>query len=64
METKRLIEKDPKLNKDDLIVVTGAGGFIGGALTREFHEQGLHPNSRRGQETGPEWYQRVPGWNA
>ena len=29
------------LNKDDLIVITGAGGFIAGALTRHFHELGL-----------------------
>jgi hypothetical protein len=27
--------------KDDLIVITGAGGFIAGALTRYFHERGL-----------------------
>ena len=32
MQKKRLIEKDPQLNKDDLIVITGAGGFIGGNL--------------------------------
>ena len=25
METKRLIEKDPQLQKEDLIVLTGAG---------------------------------------
>ena len=31
-EHKRLVEKDPKLKKDDLIVIGGAGGFIGGAL--------------------------------
>ena len=29
------------INKDDLIVITGAGGFIGGALTRYFHDQGF-----------------------
>ena len=28
-------------NKDDLIVIGGAGGFIAGALTRYFHEQGF-----------------------
>ena len=29
------------LNKDDLIVVTGAGGFIGGSLIRYFSDQGF-----------------------
>jgi hypothetical protein len=27
--------------KDDLIVIGGAGGFIGGSLTRYFHDRGL-----------------------
>ena len=36
-EKKRLIEKDPTLDKDDLIVIGGGGGFIGGALARYFH---------------------------
>ncbi len=27
--------------KDDLIVIAGAGGFIAGALTRYFHDQGF-----------------------
>ena len=30
MEPKRLVGKDPKLKPDDLPVITGAGGFIGG----------------------------------
>ena len=30
-----------ELNKDDQIVIGGAGGFIAGALTRYFHEQGF-----------------------
>jgi nucleoside-diphosphate-sugar epimerase len=29
------------LNKNDLIVVTGAGGFIAGALVEYFHNQGF-----------------------
>ena len=31
----------PGRNKDDLIVVAGAGGFIGGSLVRYFHDQGF-----------------------
>jgi nucleoside-diphosphate-sugar epimerase len=29
------------LQKDDQIVITGAGGFIAGALARYFHDQGF-----------------------
>ena len=61
MEKKRLIEKDPKLKKDDLIVIGGAGGFIGGALARYFTGKGF--TRIRGIDKKPvtEWYQRVPG---
>jgi nucleoside-diphosphate-sugar epimerase len=49
------------LDKDDLIVITGAGGFIAGALTRYFHEQGF--TNIRAVDKKPlyKWYQRVPG---
>jgi len=61
MSTKRLVEKDPKLKKDDLIVIGGAGGFIGGALARYFRNKGF--TRIRGADKKPvsEWYQRVPG---
>lgn len=49
------------LNKDDLIVITGAGGFIGGALTRYFHEKGFRRIRAIDRKPIPEWYQRVPG---
>ena len=29
------------MEKDELILVTGAGGFIAGALTRYFHDKGF-----------------------
>jgi nucleoside-diphosphate-sugar epimerase len=49
------------LNKDDLILITGAGGFIGGSLARYFHDQGF--NRIRAVDKKPlvEWYQRIPG---
>jgi nucleoside-diphosphate-sugar epimerase len=61
MEQKRLIEKDPVLRKDDLIVIAGAGGFIGGALARYFRSKGFTRIRGADKKPLPEWYQRVPG---
>lgn len=52
---------DPTLNKDDLIVIAGAGGFIGGALTRHFSEQGFTRIRAVDKKPVPRWYQRIPG---
>jgi len=49
------------LNKDDLIVITGAGGFIGGALARYFHDQGFTRIRVIDKKPLPEWYQRTSG---
>jgi len=49
------------LDGDALIVVTGAGGFIGGALTRYFHEQGFRRVRAVDRKPLPDWYQRVAG---
>lgn len=49
------------MSKDDLILVTGAGGFIGGNLVRYFRQQ---KGSRlRAVDKKPlsDWYQRVEG---
>ena len=51
----------PDLKKDDLIVIAGAGGFIAGALTRYFHDQGFTRIRAIDKKPLPEWYQRVPG---
>ncbi len=59
--TSRLVEKDPKLNPDDLIVITGAGGFIGGALARYFTKKGFTRIRAVDKKPLYEWYQRVPG---
>ena len=40
-EKKRVVEKDPPLEKDDLIVITGAGGFIAGNLALYFKNKGF-----------------------
>ncbi|MHC4682077.1 MAG: NAD-dependent epimerase/dehydratase family protein [Planctomycetota bacterium] len=49
------------LNKDDLIVLAGAGGFIAGALARYFHEQGFTHIRAVDKKPLGQWYQRVPG---
>jgi nucleoside-diphosphate-sugar epimerase len=61
MQAKYVVEKDPKLKKDDLIVIGGGGGFIGGALTRYFSEQGFTRIRAVDKKPLPEWYQHVPG---
>jgi len=47
--------------KDDLLVVAGAGGFIGGALVRYFHGKGFHGIRAVDKKPLPDWYQRTPG---
>src|SRR5215469_11555877 len=61
METKRIVEKDAPLKKDDLIVITGGGGFIGGNLALYFKKKGF--TNIRAVDKKPlyEWYLHVPG---
>jgi nucleoside-diphosphate-sugar epimerase len=47
--------------KDDLIVITGAGGFIAGALVRYFHDRGFTRIRAVDKKPLPDWYQHVPG---
>ncbi len=49
------------LNKNDLIVVTGAGGFIAGSLVEYLHNQGFTHIRAIDKKPLPQWYQRVPG---
>ena len=49
------------LKKDDLIVIGGAGGFIAGALTTYFKEQGFTRIRAIDKKPLPEWYQIVSG---
>ena len=42
--------------KDDLIVITGAGGFIGGALGPLFHERGFTRIRAVDKKPLPDWY--------
>jgi nucleoside-diphosphate-sugar epimerase len=46
---------------DRQIVVTGAGGFIGGSLVRYFHDGGFTRIRAVDKKPLPGWYQRTPG---
>src|SRR6185503_5438445 len=55
------IERRSQMSKNDLVVVTGAGGFIGGHLIRVLQQRGH--TKIRGVDNKPlgEWYQKTPG---
>src|SRR5579862_297272 len=61
MRTRHDIQIDRQIEKDDLIVIAGAGGFIAGALTRYFHDLGFTRIRAIDRKPIPNWYQRVPG---
>src|SRR5688572_30902991 len=52
------IQRD--LKQDDLIVVAGAGGFIGGSLVRYFHDLGFTRIRAVDKKPLSNWYQRIP----
>jgi nucleoside-diphosphate-sugar epimerase len=60
-QKKPASERQPKLRKDDLILIGGAGGFIGGSLARYFRDRGFTQIRAVDKKPLPEWYQRVPG---
>lgn len=49
------------MRKDDLIVITGAGGFIAGNLVRYFKDQGFTRIRAVDKKPLYEWYLQVPG---
>ena len=61
MDRKRRVERDPKLKKDDLIVIAGAGGFIAGNLAKYFRDRGFTRIRAVDKKPLVEWYLRVPG---
>ena len=61
MSTQPAVNIKRDLNKDDLIVITGAGGFIAGSLTRYFHDLGYTRIRAIDKKPLPYWYQRVLG---
>jgi GDP-D-mannose 3',5'-epimerase len=62
MESKhRLVEQDPTTKKDDLLVITGAGGFIAGNLALYFKKKGFTRIRAVDKKPLYEWYLHVPG---
>ena len=61
MSEKAVVKLTRDTKKDDLIVITGAGGFIAGSLTRYFHDQGFTHIRAVDKKPLPDWYQVVPG---
>ena len=51
----------PGMKKNDLIVIAGAGGFIGGSLTRYFHNHGFTRIRAVDKKPLPLWYQVTEG---
>lgn len=49
------------MTKDDLIVIAGAGGFIGGSLARYFTEKGFSNIRAVDKKPIDQWYQTVDG---
>ena len=60
-DTKTRVDRDAPVDKNDLIVITGAGGFIGGNLALYFHNRGF--TNIRAVDKKPlyEWYLHTPG---
>ena len=49
------------LDKNELIVIAGAGGFIAGTLTRYLHDKGFTHIRAIDKKPLSNWYQRIPG---
>jgi nucleoside-diphosphate-sugar epimerase len=50
-----------ELQTDDLIAITGAGGFIGGSLVKYFHDNGFTRIRAVDKKPLDHWYQCIPG---
>ncbi len=61
MNAEPVVKLTRDTKKDDLIVITGAGGFIAGALTHYFHDQGFTRIRAIDKKPLPNWYQHVSG---
>ncbi len=60
MKTKAATQPKAPADSNRLIVVTGAGGFIGGALVRYFRDKGFARLRAVDKKPLAHWYQRTP----
>ena len=58
---KRHVQQEAPMKKDDLIVITGAGGFIAGNLVLHFRKKGFTRIRAVDKKPIVEWYLHVPG---
>ena len=58
-DVSRTIQRD--LKQDDLLLIAGAGGFIGGSLVRYFHDLGYTRIRAVDKKPLSNWYQRISG---
>src|SRR5579872_6868371 len=61
MNREQKAKSNGAASRDKIIIITGAGGFIGGALARYFHEKGFTRIRAIDKKPVGEWYQRVHG---
>lgn len=61
MQKATIDRKSVETTKDSLIVVTGAGGFIGGNLVKYFRDKGFTRLRAIDKKPFEEWYLKVPG---
>jgi GDP-D-mannose 3',5'-epimerase len=61
MRSRQAMSSEDPVDKSDLIVIAGAGGFIAGALAKYFQDKGFTRIRAIDKKPLPEWYQRVPG---
>jgi len=61
MNRDRSTKLEPPLKSDDLIVITGAGGFIGGNLAAYYRDKGFKRIRAVDKKPIDDWYLRVPG---
>src|SRR5262245_55450031 len=61
MDRETMSDDELNVKKSDLIVIAGAGGFIGGNLARYFAENGFTRIRAVDKKPLYTWYLRVPG---
>jgi GDP-D-mannose 3',5'-epimerase len=61
MKNQKTSGEPVRPGKDELIVVGGAGGFIGGSLIRYFYNKGYRNLRAIDKKPLPAWYQTTPG---